>query len=77
MFEMRRIAFVLGACAVCGWGQWIDYPSPGIPRQADGKPNLSAPVPKKPDGKPDLSGLWQRMRTNAPRRPGLEMGPNL
>src|SRR5437762_401004 len=38
--------------------QWIVYPTPGIPRTADGKPNLSAPAPKTPDGKPDLSGIW-------------------
>ena len=38
--------------------QWIKYPTPGIPRTADGKPNLAAPAPKLADGKPDLSGLW-------------------
>jgi hypothetical protein len=39
--------------------QWIDYPTPGIPRTPDGKPNLAAPAPKTADGKPDLSGLWE------------------
>jgi hypothetical protein len=39
--------------------QWVTYPTPGIPRTADGKPNLSAPAPRMPDGKPDFSGLWQ------------------
>jgi hypothetical protein len=39
--------------------QWISYPTPGIPRTPDGKPNLSAPAPKTPDGKPDLSGIWE------------------
>ncbi len=38
--------------------QWLNYPTPGIPRLADGKPDLSAPAPKRPDGKPDLSGVW-------------------
>jgi hypothetical protein len=38
--------------------QWLHYPTPGMPRTPDGKPNLSAPVPKMPDGKPDLSGIW-------------------
>jgi len=38
--------------------QWIKYPTPGIPRTADGKPNLNAPAPRQPDGKPDLSGIW-------------------
>src|SRR5689334_6006788 len=35
--------------------QWLNYPTPGIPRTADGKPDLSAPAPKTADGKPDLS----------------------
>ena len=39
--------------------QWLNYPTPGIPRTPDGKPNLSAPAPKTPDGKPDLSGIWR------------------
>jgi len=38
--------------------QWLKIKTPGIPRQADGKPNLAAPAPRTPDGKPDLSGLW-------------------
>ncbi len=38
--------------------QWPSYPTPGIPRTPDGKPNLSAPTPRTADGKPDLSGLW-------------------
>src|SRR5215204_1509930 len=38
--------------------QWLDYKTPGIPRQPDGKPNLSAPAPRTADGKPDLAGIW-------------------
>lgn len=38
--------------------QWLNFKTAGIPRTADGKPNLSAPAPKTADGKPDLSGLW-------------------
>jgi hypothetical protein len=38
--------------------QWVNYPTPRIPRLPDGKPNLAAPAPKTPDGKPDLSGVW-------------------
>jgi len=49
-------------------GQWLKFQTPGIPRTADGKPNLSAPAPKMPDGKPDLSGQWAVVRQDA--RPG-------
>jgi hypothetical protein len=49
-------AFILPATA---HGQWLNYKAPGIPRTADGKPDLAAPVPKTPDGKPDLSGIWR------------------
>ena len=38
--------------------QWAQYHTPGIPRTADGKPNLAAPAPRAADGKPDLTGLW-------------------
>ena len=38
--------------------QWLNFPTPGIPRLPDGKPNLSAPAPRTAAGRPDLSGLW-------------------
>lgn len=40
------------------YAQWLNYPAPGIPRLADGKPDLMAPVPRTTDGRPDVSGLW-------------------
>ena len=38
--------------------QWLNYPTPGLPRTKDGKPNLTAPMPPTRDGRPDLSGVW-------------------
>ena len=38
--------------------QWLDRKTPGIPRKADGKPDLTAPAPRGADGKPDLAGVW-------------------
>jgi hypothetical protein len=40
--------------------QWLHYPTPGIPRTPDGKPNLTAPAPRTTEGKPDFSGLWEK-----------------
>src|SRR5262245_55773387 len=48
--------------------QWLERRTPGIPRTADGKPNLTAPAPRTADGKPDLAGLWEMIA--AVRRPG-------
>ena len=39
--------------------QWLDFKTPDVPRTADGKLNVAAPVPRAADGKPDLSGLWR------------------
>lgn len=45
-------------CAAPLSAQWFHYPTPGVPRLANGKPDLNAPTPKTADGKPDLSGIW-------------------
>jgi hypothetical protein len=53
--------FVVGMTSGAN-AQWIALKTPGIPRTADGKPNLMAPAPRQLD-KPDLGGLW-RVYTN-------------
>jgi hypothetical protein len=42
--------------------QWPDYKGAGVPRTADGKPDLNAKTPRTAGGKPDLSGVWQYTR---------------
>jgi hypothetical protein len=50
-------AMLLVALGVPLLAQW-NYPTAGVPRTPDGKPNLSAPAPRLADGKPDFSGIW-------------------
>ena len=50
-------AFVIALPAAAS-AQWLEYPTSGVPRTADGKPDLTAPVPRTTDGKPDLGGMW-------------------
>src|SRR5215472_10160416 len=60
---MKRIGSYSGACLLMAAAplaaQWLNYPTLGIPRTLNGKPNLTAPVPRTADGRPDLSGIWE------------------
>jgi hypothetical protein len=55
-------------------GQWEPYPTPGVPKGPDGKPNLAAPAPRAPDGKPDLSGIWEAVRGAGAGQRGASSG---
>ena len=54
---MTALSMLVAALAVPLMAQW-NYPTAGIPRTADGKPNLAAPAPRTADGKPDFTGTW-------------------
>ena len=56
---IRHLLLLVAALGTTAGAQWLNYPTPGIPRTAYGKPDLSAPAPRMADGKPDLSGIWE------------------
>jgi hypothetical protein len=56
--------------------QWLNHPTPGIPRTPDGKPNLAAPAPRTPDGKPDLSGIWNKISPKYHRNIAADLKPD-
>ena len=58
VFSSFALALFLAAGSGAAFGQWPDYPT-GVPKGADGKPDLTAPAPRTADGKPDFSGTWQ------------------
>jgi hypothetical protein len=66
------VALALGAPASA---QWLNQPTAGLPRTADGKPDLSAPAPRTPDGKPDLSGLWTKISPKYSRNVAADLKP--
>ncbi len=60
------VSAVLGGSASV-FGQWLKYPTAGVPKTAAGKPNLTAPAPRAADGKPDFTGIWLTDNANCPR----------
>jgi hypothetical protein len=53
---LAALALIVGT--VPAEAQWLDHSWPGIPRTAEGKPDLTAPAPRGTGGKLDLTGVW-------------------
>jgi len=70
---MRRFILVLVTIVLAPAltsGQWLKYPTDGLPRNKDGTLNRTAPAPRLADGHPDLSGLWHASDPNRCRGRG-------
>ena len=56
--SLATLVVLCVAIAAPSHAQWLNQPTPNIPRGPDGKPNLTAPTPRVAEGFPDLSGAW-------------------
>lgn len=58
----RWLAALLVLVVASADAQWLLYPTAGIPRTPEGRPDLTAPAPRTPEGHPVIAGLWRPTR---------------
>lgn len=75
LLKAAALIIIVAAISPSLLAQWPSYPTAGVPRTPDGKPNLNGPTPRTPDGKPDLSGIWQTPRGAAGLPGGTAAAP--
>ncbi|HEX6999519.1 MAG TPA: hypothetical protein VF322_15370 [Gammaproteobacteria bacterium] len=73
--KRQLAALVLLAAAAPVAAQWLTLRTPGIPRTADGAPDLSAPAPRTADGRPELTGLWRVVDVSGDLRDETKVQP--
>ena len=49
---------ILAGSATALSAQYLGYPTAGVPKGPDGKPNMAAPAPRTADGHPDFTGMY-------------------
>jgi hypothetical protein len=69
------VAVLVITCSAPLAAQWLQQPTAGVPRGADGKPNLSAAPPRTVDGRPDFSGLWSKASPKYARNIAADLKP--
>jgi hypothetical protein len=55
--------FIFAAAGATAPAQWLNYPTAGVPKNADGSANLNAPAPQTTGVEhTPKSGRWRRLR---------------